>query len=91
MQIAFTNAARTDIAKYFYGNKYKDFYAYLKLLSLGGTEGFSRNNNVKRYEYSNEGLWVVRFRNYRIFCTISAKFNAEDILLIHKVIDRSDS
>ena len=70
-------------------NAYRDFYAFLRLLTANGVQGFTNNQSVKRYDYSDQGFWVVRYRHFRVFCTIHAKIGGDDVLVVHEVLDKN--
>jgi len=88
MKIAYAENARQAITRYFGNTGYKPFYFFITTLAKDGLEGFTRNPNVKKYDYSNDGYWIVRYGQYRLVCTITSNSESGDVLIVVDILDR---
>lgn len=89
MQIIIENKVRKTISKWSNSkiNKILDFLSKIENISL---DDLMSSDFIKKYKYSNDGIFVLRYKNYRLFCTIGESEEHGEFLFIQKIVNRRE-
>ena len=67
-----------------------DIVRFLDEASKSTPENMIGSGKLKKYQYSNDGIFVFRFKDYRIFANLFAKKGEPPYIIVLDVLLRSE-